>query len=289
MKKSVNSFNWLSKLENIETDSIDNDFILFKSPIVTTDMDYPFRIDVTIVVICLQGTVKGSINLKQYHENAPCVFILLPDHILQYEYFSDDFSGLFIVISKEFGDNLLINMQDRFPFFLAVHNNPHSSFSSEELETMIDYFTILQKIIRKKDNPHRIEIVKHFIQAFFYSSSYQFHKIPDKLYKTKQDLLVEKFLSCVHVNHNKERSLAFYADKLCLTPKYLSKVIKETSGSSANTWINNYVILEAKVLLKSSNLTIEEISEKLNFPSQSFFGKYFKRQVKLSPIEYRKS
>jgi AraC-like DNA-binding protein len=80
-----------------------------------------------------------------------------------------------------------------------------------------------------------------------------------------------------------------YADQLCLTPKYFSKVIKDNSGASASEWIDNYVILETKALLKSTNMTILQISDELNFPSQSFFGKYFKRVTGMSPKSYREN
>ena len=100
---------------------------------------------------------------------------------------------------------------------------------------------------------------------------------------------MEKFLSLVQINYKEQRGLEFYADKLCFTPKYLSKVIKENSGTSANDWIDNHVVLEAKALLKSTNMTIQQISDELNFPSQSFFGKYFKRHVGVSPKEYKKN
>jgi len=132
-----------------------------------------------------------------------------------------------------------------------------------------------------------MEIVKHLIQAFFYGSSYQFHKIIDIDKKSKQEVVVEKFLNLAQANYKKQRELEFYADKLCLSTKHLSKVVKENSGTSANDWIDNYVILEAKALLNSTNMTIQQISDEMNFPSQSFFGKYFKRRVGVSPKEYR--
>ena len=85
------------------------------------------------------------------------------------------------------------------------------------------------------------------------------------------------------------RRLNFYADKLCLTPKYMSTIIRQTSGKTAGNWIDDYVLLEAKALLKSTNMTIQQISDELNFPSQSFFGKYFKRLTGVSPKEYKKT
>jgi AraC-like DNA-binding protein len=98
---------------------------------------------------------------------------------------------------------------------------------------------------------------------------------------------VEKFLNLVQTHYREERGLKFYADRLCLTPIHLSRVIKSASHKSANDWIDEHVILEAKALLKSTSMTVQQISEELNFPSQSFFGKYFKRIVGVSPKEYR--
>ena len=84
-----------------------------------------------------------------------------------------------------------------------------------------------------------------------------------------------------------ERSVTFYAEQLCITPKYFSMLVKKLSGKSAAQWIDNYVILEAKNLLKYSDMSIQEIAYQLNFSTQSFFGKYFKHQTGMSPTEYR--
>lgn len=100
-------------------------------------------------------------------------------------------------------------------------------------------------------------------------------------------MLVRDFLKQVQLFHKKERRIDFYADKLQLSSKYLSQVIKNYSGKSAADWIDEYVVLEAKALLKSTNMTIQQISDELNFPSQSFFGKFFKRISGVSPKTYR--
>jgi AraC-like DNA-binding protein len=289
MKNIIAPFKWRAELENKEVDSIGDDFVLLDNPILTSAFDHPIKLDVVVAIICIRGTMKGSINLKQYCTKAPCLFIILSDQILQYENLSDDFSGLFIVMSKRFTDDLFINIQERFPLKHSVYDNPWTPLNKEELESMIGYYNMLKKTVRMKDNPHRIEIVKHLTRAFFYGSGYQYHKIHDNENKSKNEILLEKFLNYVQTNYKEQRGLEFYADKLFLTPKYLSKVIKEISGNSANEWIDNYVILDARALLKSTNMTIQQISNELNFPSQSFFGKYFKRHVKVSPKEYRKN
>ena len=290
MKNTIEPFNWRSELNKIEADAIGDDFILLENPIITSAFDHPFRVDVVTGIICTKGTMKGSVNLKKYITQAPCLYIVLPDQILQYEEFSEDFEGLFVVMSKKFTNNLIeLNLQHKLPLFRSVQDNPWIPLNEEGLETMIYFYKILQMTVRMKDNPHRIDILKLLTQAFFMGISHQFHKIPKSNKQSKQEVLVENFINSVHKNYKQERGVEFYANKLALTPKYLSKVIKDNTGMSANEWIDDYVVLEAKALLKSTNMTIQQISDELNFPSQSFFGKYFKRQVGVSPKEYRKN
>ena len=105
--------------------------------------------------------------------------------------------------------------------------------------------------------------------------------------KSHNETLIEKFLHLVQLNYKKERGLDFYADKLCITSKHLTRVLRENGHKSANDLIDDHVALEAKALLKSTNMTILQISDELNFPSQSFFGKYFKRVTGMSPKEYK--
>jgi AraC-like DNA-binding protein len=106
--------------------------------------------------------------------------------------------------------------------------------------------------------------------------------------RTNADVLSKRFLELVKENFRTERQLKFYADHLFITPRYLSRIVKDCTGSSAADWIERYVVLEARALLKSTNMTIQQVSDELNFPSQTFFGKYFKRRVGMSPKQYRR-
>lgn len=121
-----------------------------------------------------------------------------------------------------------------------------------------------------------MEIVRHLTIAFFYGLGYYFHKQTDDSRETRNEILMRNFLKQLQTHHKQERKLEFYADKLCLSAKYLSQTIKNSSGKTAGEWIDEYVMLEAKALLKSTNMTIQQISDELNFPSQSFFGKFLK-------------
>ena len=100
--------------------------------------------------------------------------------------------------------------------------------------------------------------------------------------------MYELFISLVSRYHNTERGMAFYADKMSITPKYLSKVVKQASGRSGPEWIDAFVILEAKNLLKYTDKPVKEIVWQLNFPNPSVFNKFFKLHTGQTPSEYRK-
>jgi AraC-like DNA-binding protein len=285
--KAILPFNWRSELENMEFYSIDQDIILLEKPVISSVFQYPFKVDVTAVIICIRGTTEGYVNLKHYKTDSPCLFTILSGQIMEYKSVSDDFQGLFLVMSSKFTDSLMFNVSERLPLFMSVRDNPLIPLSGEITDGMISYFHMLKRIIQEKDHPYRLEVVRHLTMAFFYGACVEFHQFDDNRKMTHHEMLVEKFLNLVQTNYKEQRGLEFYADKLCITPKHLSKVIKDISDKPANDWIDEHVVLEAKALLKSTNMTIEQISDELNFPSQSFFGKYFKRITGMSPKEYK--
>ncbi|WP_321334949.1 helix-turn-helix domain-containing protein [uncultured Bacteroides sp.] len=287
MRKNIPLFNWQIDLQNSIIDKIDNDFVLMDKPIIKSTFVYPFKVDVTTAIICLSGILEGEIDLEPFRAQPSTMVIILSDQILQYKYMSEDFTGLFIVMSNKFTQSL--NLQQGLSLFLNVHNNPTILFNQETLEAIVSWYYMMQKVVRSEENPYRLEAVRNMTRAFFYGVGYKFHKIAKEKSQSRQNILFEDFLTLVKEHNKEQRGVKFYADKLCITPKYLSTLIKDLTGRSSNEWIDNYVILEAKALLKSTNMTIQQIADELNFPSQSFFGKYFKRLVGVSPKEYKNS
>ena len=104
---------------------------------------------------------------------------------------------------------------------------------------------------------------------------------------SRQEELFKRFIQLVHKHCTTQREVSFYANKLFITPRYLSTVIQNVTNTTAKSIIDKHVILEIKVLLKSTNLSVQEISNQLCFPDQSFFGRYFKKHTGLSPLQYR--
>ncbi|MFV0536261.1 MAG: helix-turn-helix domain-containing protein [Dysgonomonas sp.] len=286
MKIKIRPFNWQEELKNADgVYSIGNDFILLDNSIDPEIFKEPYKVDITTAIICTKGTARGKINLESYTTEAPCLTVILSGQILQHEFRSEDFEASYIVMSKQFTESL--NIREGVPIFLSVQKNAIIPLGEEDMLMILDYFTMLKKSITGNTS-NKIEVAKHLILALFYGLKLHSKNETGKLNKARREVIVSEFMGIVQEHYKEERKLTFYADKLHLTSRHLSYVIKESTGISASDWIDRYVILEAKALLKSTNMTIQEISDELNFPSQSFFGKYFKRITSISPREYKK-
>ena len=193
-----------------------------------------------------------------------------------------------MILSQNFLESLLVYINGSIPLRIGSRMESITHIGDQERRMLEIFVRAVRHILNSKDNPFRLQIIQHVIMAIFYSSE-QVRKIDgNEPPRSNADVLSKEFLELVKDNFRRERQLQFYADKLCITPRYLSRVVKECTNSSAAEWIERYVILEARALLKSTNMTIQQISDELNFPSQTFFGKYFKRRVGVSPKEYRR-
>ena len=212
----------------------------------------------------------------------------MSEHIIQYHERSDNFKGLFIVVSPSFIDDVLNEVESIVTFFFYAIKHPCTTLSNDELERLIEYYSLLKKRVKLADAPYRKEIAQNLLKVLFYeiSGSFSCHKLEEIPNSRKQEYF-SKFISLVTQYFKKERSISFYASQMCITPKYLSSIVKDVSGKNAGEWITEYVILEAKVLLKSSKMDVQGIAYKLNFPNQSFFGKYFKQKTGMTPGQYR--
>ncbi|MDR0413904.1 MAG: AraC family transcriptional regulator [Prevotellaceae bacterium] len=268
--------------------SVGKEVFLIDNLVAVPPYAYTFEFDMIVIVVCTKGYARGHLNLKPYISQTPSITVSRPGEILQYEHVSEDFSGFVVVMSKQFAGSLLTDMQERFLLRLALADNPCLPLNSPELKTALDYCCLLKKTREVEELSLRREIVKHLTLAFYYTMTYQLQIRSGDAQRPKAHVLLDRFIKLVQEHFREQRSVGFYADRMCLTPRYLSKVIRDDSGASAGEWIDSYVVLEAKELLKSTNMTIQQISDDLNFPSQSFFGKYFKRIVGVSPQKYRK-
>lgn len=271
-------------------DTIADDFAIFDNIDQVPLFDFPTRMDCVMFAICTRGYVEIGINLERHTLRSQQLGVMRPDQILQLFHISDDFEGKFILMSRAFLEDARIDFKNALTMFLYFKENPFTDLTQNEADILMEYHAILKRKVRLENLEYRKVITQHILHALFYEVNMFFssHKSEPLQKQTRKEELFEQFMKTVAMYYKKERSVAFYADKLCLTPKYLSTTVKEVSGRLAGEWINQCVILEAKTLLKSTGKNIQQIAEELNFANQSFFGKYFKQHTGISPREYKK-
>ena len=263
---------------------IKNTFYIFNISSKIDLVDYPFMIDMYVCCICSQGESRGRINLIPYILKGLGIGINTPGQLLEHYSISKDFQGICILMSKDFITNL--GLPYNFHTYMSLQENPVLPLKESQFEALMSYCSMVRKLF-EINHPNKLDIIKHLTCAFFYGIGYYFHQTAESKSLTNEEALMQNFLKEVQLSYKQERKVLYYADRLHLSAGYLSTLIKKFSGKTAAEWIDDYVILEAKALLKSTNMTIQQISDELNFPSQSFFGKYFKRQTGLSPKEYK--
>ena len=248
----------------------------------------PVRLDAITVLICIRGQIRCSINLKEYIITENDLFICFSGDIVQIHH-AENVEGYALLLSSDYLDELQIDLKLRTDTYMNVKHNAVIHLPYEEIIELKPYFTLLQKYIRKNN----LYVIKGLIQAVSYTiislrQEYGVENGPENLTnEPRAQQIFDRFIYLLDIYHTKERCLKFYADKMAITPKYMSLMVKNFSGRNALEWLNEYVVLEAKLMLNYTNMTIQEISYRLNFPTQSSFGKYFKQQAGISPKQYR--
>jgi len=252
----------------------------------------PCRIDAFIIGVGTEGETSVSFNLHEFRLKKDSMFIFTPKNILQVnsqQYFKADV----IAISPDFMRRINIDIKNMMPLFLKFVENPTLALTPEESRSMRGMIAQIERETRGPETHFSFDIVSGLIAATIYKvGDIMYHYLAEhpEGQNNSHNRAEEYFKQFTHLlgeHFREERSVGFYARQLCITPKYLTTLIKRISGQSVSEWIDNYVILEAKTLLKYSTMSIQEIAYYLNFPNQSFFGSYFKRNTGMSPSQYK--
>lgn len=252
-------------------------------------VDIPFRRNFYAVGICLRGTAELKANLETYTIKPNSLVTKPPYVINHWTFMSDDFETLTIFFTKDFiSNNSNVNL-DKFEFFESSAKHVFQ-ISDEQTKNIINSLTIIKD---KYYQSHQFttEILTNLINNLLYEIAVIYDEqisIANST-QTRGQFLVSEFKKLVNLHSIKKRSVTFYAEKLFITPKHLSETIKEITGKTAIEWITEAAILEAKVLLQNPSLNASQISAILQFPDSSTFGKFFKKNVGLSPNAYKKS
>ena len=266
--------------------SMGDDFTIIDNPTFAVLPNHPYRSPLVVAVYCRAGHGTGRVNARTFHLEPHSFMIILPGQITELVDLSADFSAIYVLMSDEFVESLSIG--NSFSLRNTVVEQPCIALTDRAYAALESYLTMCCNLIPVESNPHRMEILRLITHAFFLGLGYFMHDTGKSVTMNHAEQLSEQFIQLVEQNYRLHRAPAYYADALCLTPKYLSAVVRRITGHSVLEWIERYVTLDAITQLTSTNRTIKQIAYDLNFPSQSFFGKYFSRIVGMSPTEYRK-
>lgn len=260
----------------------------------------PVRFEGILFVLCLNGQMECEINLEKVNLKKDSLLCLGPEKIISssQQDFSD-FEAYFLFMSPQFlrDINIDINILNNAGRFASLKNsrNPILTLEKTESELLQKYMELLHYNTTVNTDELYIKSISRNILASVIYQVFQFaaKRVPqdvvDERPLSRRANYVQEFMRLVHTHYRQERSVGFYADKLFISPKYLSLIIKEMTGRSAAEWIDECVILEAKNLLRYSGKNIQQVAYELNFTNQSSFGKYFKHLTGMSPSQFMKS
>ncbi|MBQ6379450.1 MAG: AraC family transcriptional regulator [Prevotella sp.] len=250
----------------------------------------PRRMNFILIGLCTKGEVMYQLDTQRQIIKAGDILIVSDRHVVDSYQRSSDMEGLCMMVSVNFYREIIQNVSDVSSLFLFSRQHPVMRLEQKEIETFKAYFQTIKQKISDEGNHFRKDLIKTLLLAMFYDLSNIIYRVKqDDKPQTRAEIIFTKFIKLVEKHFRQERRVGWYAQQLCITAKYLSETVKSASQRTPNEWIDNYIILELRVQLKNSTKTIKEIAEELNFPNQSFLGKFFKEHVGMSPSEYRKS
>lgn len=270
--------------------SIGDDLLLFSEFGDVPAPDMPKRLDCVLVGMCLKGEARYTVDTEERSVKSNDVIIVSEGQVLNNVWMSDDLSGIAIMMSVNFLNEVVQGVHDLSSLFLFSRTHPVFGLRADEVDNILTYFNLIKSKVADSDHHFRSDVVRSLMAAMIYDISHVMYGVRqggDKK-QTRAESIFTEFILLVEQNFRTERRVSWYAEQLCITPKYLSETVKGVSRRTPNEWIDKYVTLELRVQLKNTSKSIKEIARELRFPNQSFLGKYFKEHVGMSPSAYRK-
>lgn len=239
------------------------------------------------ILLVTAGEAHIRIDDAAYGLSPGCIAVLMPFHRMASDSQSEDFSFRYLCFDFDFMADfpLLIppEASERFSAMPILRADEQSFVGLMRCyDTMLEYALM-------REHPYRSGIVKAQLFTFVSELLFCYGDGARSIRGSRGEELTDEFFRLLHRHYKTQRSLAFYADRLCVTTKYLSKVLRRTTGHTVYFWIEEFTVKEAKLLLRSTGASVIEIADMLNFPNSSFFAKFFRRHTGFSPVEFRKN
>ncbi|MDR0421509.1 MAG: helix-turn-helix domain-containing protein [Proteiniphilum sp.] len=284
--------------KTFENESIEDCFIASDNitDIVTLDrigkeniLHFPFRSNEVIVLVCTGGSLKAKLETRDFVLEKNVLLAILPNRIFEITEYSSDFRSIAFILKTSFWDKKesfseAMELQQHFL------NEGGMKLTENCMKETLAIYRLIKNRIAEKGLFSR-QIIQQYVNVLFYNAYailQQKNRQETAEKPPAKEFVFEQFIRLVERNYRERREIGFYADKLHVTAKYLSALIRSASGKTAAQWIREYLTIEAKMLLKSGKMSVQQVSNELNFHDQSHFGVFFKKQVGCSPKVYQK-
>lgn len=247
----------------------------------------PHIVNAAGLCICLEGSADVVIGSQSYRLRKGDMCSVLPRTILYAIRKSEDFKGYACVCTPQF--LMSFNIPLGTPLYLFVRDNPCISLGEQKCGWLLKMCRLLEEHAARKEHPCGMDISRLLASAVVYEviGIYRKGNVIEQQPFSRKSKYYAEFVRLLTANYAQHRSVEFYADRLCITPRYLSAICKELTGMTATESINNHVMVNARILLASTDMSVLQISEELNFPNPSFFSQFFKRHEGVVPKTYR--
>ncbi len=241
-----------------------------------------------MVLYCIRGKASIEIDMCRYDLRNQSQVIMLPNFTFSISHISADFEATIIAFSPQLFWEASTPLNPMF--FEQMRNYPCVQLTEHQTCYINSFISAIANCQLNKDNVYWQTIVRNIIQCFLLdiADMNRRFQLENPTNRTRPEVLFKSFVQLLAEHCMYEREVNFYANKLCITPRYLSFVVRKITGNTAKEMIDTRAILEIKTLLKTTNMTIQELTYELGFPNQSFFCRYFKKYTGVTPVQYRK-
>lgn len=253
----------------------------------------PVRVNALQVLLVLEGSIDLSIDYVLFQASTNTVVTIMPTHITKVMKYSPNFKGRLMAVSRAFLEqSMMPNHSSSMIQYMKIRKNPTILLQESEIKTLDECMLRLRQTILQTSHHLQRLLIQNTLMGFFIEMGNIFserkeYNTPPSL--TRKEELFESFLRILYMYCKEQHVVSFYAEQLYITPQYLSLILKELTGRSANKWIDEALMQEAKILLKAPQATVQQVADALHFSDQSTFGKFFKKHAGMSPMEYRKN
>lgn len=251
------------------------------------------RVNALQVLLVLEGSIDLSIDYVLFQASTNTVVTIMPTHITKVMKYSPNFKGRLMAVSRAFLEqSMMPNHSSSMIQYMKIRKNPTILLQESEIKTLDECMLRLRQTILQTSHHLQRLLIQNTLMGFFIEMGNIFserkeYNTPPSL--TRKEELFESFLRILYMYCKEQHVVSFYAEQLYITPQYLSLILKELTGRSANKWIDEALMQEAKILLKAPQATVQQVADALHFSDQSTFGKFFKKHAGMSPMEYRKN